>query len=98
MSKQWVQIYTANGQLDAAMMVDFLKANGIDATSMQESVGTTYGLTLGTLGEAMIYVPEEQKAAAEELINQMEQGKLELPDDQSSQTEDPDGQIDRNSD
>jgi hypothetical protein len=98
MSKQWVHIYTAYGQLDAAMMVDFLKANGIDATSMQESVGTTYGLTLGTLGEAMIYVPEEQKAAAEELINQMEQGKLELPDDQSAQTEDPDGQTDRNSD
>jgi hypothetical protein len=98
MSKQWVQIYTAYGQLDAAMMIDFLQANGIEATSMQESVGRTYGLTIGTLGEAIIYVPEDQKIAAEELINQMEQGKMELPDNQSSESEDSNDQTERNSD
>ncbi len=80
MSKQWVHVYTAYGQLDAAMLVDFLKANSIEAISMQESLGTTYGLTVGPLGEAKIYVTEDQKAAAEELIKQMEDGKLELPD------------------
>jgi hypothetical protein len=98
MSKQWVQVYKAYGQLDAAMLVDFLIANGIEATSMQESVGRTYGLTIGTLGEAIIYVPEDQKAAAEELIAQMEQGKLELPDNQPTQPDESNDHTERNSD
>lgn len=95
MDKQWVQIYTTFGRLNADMLVDFLNANGIEATSIQESVGTTYGLTVGTLGEAIIYVPADKKEAAEELLQQMEDGKLELTDDST-----PSGtnQIDRNSD
>jgi len=95
MEKQWIQIYTVSGQLNAAMIIDLLKANGIDATSMQESIGITYGLNIGPMGEARIYVPEDQKVAAEELIKQMEEGKLELPDDQPLGEED---QTERNSD
>ncbi len=81
MKKQWIQIYSAYGQLDAAMMVDFLLANEIEATSIQESLGTTYGLTVGPLGEAKIFVPIEQKEAAEALIRQMEEGKFETGDE-----------------
>ncbi len=81
MKKQWVQIYSAYGQLDAAMLVDFLLANGIEATSIQESLGTTYGLTIGPLGEAKIFVPADQQEMAESLIREMEEGKLEMGDD-----------------
>lgn len=82
--KEWIHVYTAYGQLDAAMMVDFLMANGIEATSLQESLGTVYGLTVGPLGEAKIFVPEKDKEAALELFRQMEEGKLELPDNNTS--------------
>jgi len=81
MKKQWIQIYSAYGQLDAAMMVDFLLANGIEATSIQESLGTTYGLTVGPLGEAKIFVPIEQKEEAESLIRQLEDGKFDNGDE-----------------
>ncbi|NLF52717.1 MAG: hypothetical protein GX577_16445 [Leptolinea sp.] len=83
MKKQWTHVYSAYGQLDAAMLVDFLLANGIEATSIQESLGTTYGLTVGPLGEAKIFVPIDQKEMAETLIRQMQEGKLETGDEQS---------------
>lgn len=98
MDKQWVEIYTVSGQLNAAMIVDLLQANGIEATSMQESVGVTYGLVMGTLGEAKIFVPAAQKEAAEELLKEMENGQLEQPDDQSEFPEIPDDQTASTSD
>jgi hypothetical protein len=97
-NKPWIHIYTAYGQLDAAMLVDFLQANGIEATSLQESLGTTYGLTVGPLGEAKIYVPEEKKDEAEALIKQMEEGKLEISESESSKIAGLDDQTDRNPD
>ncbi len=98
MEKQWVEIYSVPGQLNAAMIVDLLKAYGIEATSMQESAGITYGLVLGTLGEARIYVPQEFKESAEELLRRMEAGELVRPDDQSLFPEIPEDQTDSNSD
>jgi hypothetical protein len=98
MDKKWIDVYTVSGQLNAAMIVDLLQANGIDATSLQESAGITYGIVMGSLGEARIYVPEEQKEAAEELIRQMESGELELPDNQSLFPDLPDDQTGSNSD
>jgi hypothetical protein len=89
MNKEWVQVYTANGRLDAAMLVDFLSANGIEATSTQESLGTTYGLTVGPLGEAKIFVPADKKEIAVHLLEQMENGDLELPADQASDLDNP---------
>jgi len=97
MDKQWIEVYTVSGQLNAAMIVDLLQANGIEATSMQESAGITYGLVMGTMGEARIYVPEDQKTAAEELLRQLDNGQLELPDNESLFPEIPDDQIDSNS-
>jgi hypothetical protein len=98
MDKNWVVVYTASGQLNAAMIVDLLNANGIEAISMQESIGVTYGLVMGTIGEASIYVSQEKQAEAEELIRQMESGQLELPDDQSLFPDLPDDQTGSNSD
>ncbi|MEI8130919.1 MAG: DUF2007 domain-containing protein [Leptolinea sp.] len=84
MKKEWELIYTAYGQLDASMIVDFLSAHGVEATAMQESLGSTYGLTVGPLGESRIYVTADQKKAAIELLEAMERGEFELPDDQDS--------------
>ncbi len=98
MEKQWVEIYSVPGQLNAAMIVDLLKAYGIDATSLQESAGVTYGLVLGSLGEARIFVPREFKEQAEDLLRRMEAGELTLPDDQSLFPDIPDDQTGSNSD
>jgi hypothetical protein len=98
MNKPWVQVYTAYGQLDASMLVDFLIAHGIEATSIQESLGTTYGLTVGPLGEAKIYVPDDQRSAALDLIKQMEDGELVQPDNTDPLPADSKDQTDRNSD
>ena len=98
MEKQWVEVYSVPGQLNAAMIVDLLNAYGIEATSMQESAGITYGLILGTMGEARIYVPQEFKESAEDLLRRMEAGELVRPDDQSLFPELPEDQTDSNSD
>jgi Leu/Phe-tRNA-protein transferase len=82
MKKEWEQVYNAFGHLDASMIVDFLAAHGIEATSMQESLGSTYGLTVGPLGESRIYVAADQKDAAIALLEAMERGDFELPDEQ----------------
>jgi hypothetical protein len=97
MEKQWIEVYTVSGQLNAAMIVDLLRANGIEATSVQESAGVTYGLVMGTMGEARIYVPEDQKDAAVELLRQLDNGQLELPDSDSLFPDLPDDQTDSTS-
>lgn len=84
-----VMVYIAMGPLAASMIVDFLKAHGISALSRQESVGTTYGLTVGSLGECQIFVPIQQEDAAKSLLDAMERGDFELPEDNfDSSTED----------
>lgn len=98
MNKPWIHVYTAYGQLDAAMLVDFLMANGIEATSIQESLGATYGLTVGPLGEAKIYVPADQRSAALDLIKRMENGELVQPDNDAPLPAKSNNQTVRNSD
>jgi Leu/Phe-tRNA-protein transferase len=89
MNKEWEMVYTSYGHLDASMIVDFLMAHGIEAVAMQESVGQTYGLTVGPLGESRIFVSPEHKDAAIALLEAMERGEFELPDEQEpTSTED----------
>jgi hypothetical protein len=89
MNDDWVTIYIAMGPLAASMIVDFLKAHGISALFRQESVGSTYGLTVGPLGECQILVPIQQEDAAKSLLDAMERGDFELPEDNlDSPTED----------
>jgi hypothetical protein len=84
MKNEWEFVYTAYGQLDASMIVDFLSVHGIEAVAMQESVGATYGLTVGTLGESKIYVAPENKDTAIALLDAMERGDFELPDEKDT--------------
>lgn len=76
MSERMVSVYTANGRLHAETVRLFLEANGIAAEILQESAGSTYGLTVGPLGEVDIYVPEHQVEEAERLLEAMENGEL----------------------
>jgi hypothetical protein len=77
-----IHVFTAHGMLEAEMIVNFLASQGIEAMASQESVGMTYGITVGPLGEVKVYVNEEVEADAHQALMEMEQGVYELPDDE----------------
>ena len=56
-------------------------ADGIDAMIAQESIGQTYGLTVGPMGEVAIMVPESQVKDAKEILASMDSGELEVGED-----------------
>jgi hypothetical protein len=74
---KWVKVYTTAGDLEAEFIKGFLHGQGIEATTTQESIARTLGLTAGRLGEVKILVPEEQAEEASKLLNEMEAGKFE---------------------
>ncbi|MCD4752513.1 MAG: DUF2007 domain-containing protein [Anaerolineaceae bacterium] len=80
MNKQ-VVIYNAAGQLQADMIIAFLKSKDINCFSSMESAGAIYGLQGGVLGNAKIYVLEKDQEEAKLLLQQMEDGEFVLPDD-----------------
>jgi hypothetical protein len=87
---EYVQVYIANGQLDAEMVRGFLEASGIPAIISQESVGKVFGLASGPLGEVNVLVPVEHSQEALDLLNSMESGDLidDQEDGDSSTNED----------
>jgi uncharacterized protein with HEPN domain len=92
MSEKYVQVYTANGILEAETIRAFLESMGIEAFVSQESVGMTYGLTVGPLGEARIYVPDDQVDQAIAALTEMEKGELNenaAGQDQDDRLDDP---------
>jgi hypothetical protein len=83
-------VFVANGLLEAESVKILLESFGIPAFTNQESAGTTYGLTVGPLGEVDILVPEKYMVEAKKVIEDMKKGLLELPDDKDQGTpEDP---------
>ncbi|GAP14694.1 hypothetical protein LARV_02468 [Longilinea arvoryzae] len=79
MKPDYVLAYTTTGHILAESIVSLLKSFGIDAFTSQESAGITYGLTVGPLGEAKIYVQETQLEDAKRILEQMEAGELQVP-------------------
>lgn len=78
MKPEYVLAYRATGHILAESIAALLKSFEIDAFVSQESAGITYGLTVGPLGEARIYVPEDQLEEAKRLLEQMDRGELEV--------------------
>jgi len=63
------------------MIKAFLEAQEIPVTLNQESVGRTFGLSAGRLGEVQILVPETQSDEAEKILKALFEGKYELGDE-----------------
>lgn len=80
MSKE-VMVYTTAGQLNADMVVAFLKSNGIRSYASTEAAGKIFGVPNSFLGRARIYVLEEDEERARELLTAMDKGELILPED-----------------
>jgi hypothetical protein len=70
-------VYIANGTLEAESVKILLESFEIPAFINQESLGATYGLSVGTLGEVEVIVPMKFIAQAKKVIKDMEEGKLE---------------------
>jgi hypothetical protein len=95
MSEEYVQVYTANGQLQAEMIRLFLESKGIPAVAYGQSLASVYGLTVGPLSEVKIMVPETQVEEAHQVLTDMEQGKYETTQIQPGNDEErPNGEND----
>ena len=81
-----VEVYTAKGMLDAETIRLFLKSYEIDATVYQESAGIVYGLTVGELGAAHVYVEEKDYPFARKLIRDLDNENA--PDEDSPEVTD----------
>jgi len=76
-SREFVTVYSANGQLAGEMIRLLLESMNIPAILSQESVGTVYGLTVGPLGKVKIMVPASRAEEAAKILQEMAEGKLE---------------------
>lgn len=82
-------VFVANGKLEGESVKILLESFGIPAFINQESAGSTYGLTVGPLGEVDVFVADENVTEAKKIIKAMKEGKLEVKDD-PNQAIDPD--------
>ena len=78
-SPEYVEVYSANGHLEADMIRLMLEAAGLHVLTRGESAGAVYGLTVGPLGEVRVLVLASEAQAANELLTAMEDGQLENP-------------------
>jgi hypothetical protein len=78
-SSEYVQVYTAYGQLAGEMVRLLLESMKIPSRLLQESAGASLGLTVGPLGEVNILVPLKFVDEARDILRAMEEGRLEEP-------------------
>lgn len=83
-------VYRVNGQLNAESIKLLLESNGVQVMLAGESIGTVYGLGIGPLAEVEILVPTAQVETAQEILHAMENGELELPDQDVPGDDNPD--------
>ena len=79
-------VYIANGMLEAESIKILLESFGIPAFTNQESAGTTYGFSVGIMGEVEVVVPLSFIEDAKKIIEKMNNGELELPNGMDEQS------------
>jgi hypothetical protein len=67
MQEKWSVAYVTYDLLEAEMIKDLLESGGIDSVIRSAKV-TPYPVNVGKMGEVKIFVSEEDKEAAEEMI------------------------------
>jgi hypothetical protein len=75
---RWEVVAVTNGLAQAAIIQGRLDAEGIPARIHQEPAGVAIGLTVGTLGQAEVLVPEEM---AEQALRVLEDSDQEIEED-----------------
>ena len=67
--KEWVTVTETNGLITAEMLAERLKAADIPAFVVQESVGESFGLTVGPLSTIYVKVPPDRVEEARQLLD-----------------------------
>jgi hypothetical protein len=65
---QLVEVFKAQGEIEAQMIRSVLESDGIDSMLSGESVRLTHGITVDGLAEVRILVREEDEERAREVI------------------------------
>ena len=65
----WVPAAKVQGEIAAEVLASNLRAAEIPVQIMQESVGSTFGFTVGPLGAVSVLVPEAFLEQAKELLD-----------------------------
>jgi hypothetical protein len=68
----WVELYVTYDQLEAEMIKDILESGGIKV-EIQSAKLTPYPVNVGRMGEVKLFVKEEDKDTAEEMIRSASQ-------------------------
>lgn len=67
MEEKWVELLVTYDSLEAEMIKDLLESGGIRVALKSLKVGP-YPVNIGRMGEMKVLVMEEDRAAAEELL------------------------------
>ncbi len=67
--QDWSLLVITSNHLEASIIEGKLREQGIAVTIQKEAAGMLYGLTSGPLAEAKIFVPANQKEAAEKILS-----------------------------
>jgi hypothetical protein len=70
MVDRFIVVDTVAGRLEADLVKSFLHARGIQCELSQESVGTIYGISVGSLGVVEILVPSRQGKKARQALKE----------------------------
>jgi hypothetical protein len=73
-----VSVYKAAGQLEAEMIKAFLEAQEIPVALNQESVGRTFGLSAGRLGQVQVLVPNSRVDEPNKVLKDLREGEYDL--------------------
>lgn len=68
MDEGWVEVFVTYDSFEAEMIKDLLESGGIEVTLVSSKVAP-YPVNIGKMGEIKILVREEDKDAAEQVIN-----------------------------
>ena len=89
---QWVVVTEVSGELQASLVRNLLEAQGIKVFLNQEGAGKAVGLSLGPLGEVQILVPENQKEAAQKIVDDYYDGNFEVDSDTDGNLDSEEGE------
>lgn len=75
--EKWELITKVSGELQAELLGNLLKSQGIQVFLNQEGAGRAYGLSVGPMGEVQILVPEHQSQEARRIVDDFYAGKFQ---------------------
>jgi len=78
-----ITVFVAQGEIEEDQVRSFLLAHDIPTSARGEALRHTHSLQMNGLGQVEIQVAEADAHKAKELLDQVEQGKFTLVDDEA---------------